>query len=182
MQTVRTVIFTFVILTIIFLIGVIIFIYSGIFDVSAQHKENPLWHWLADTTRKRSIAVRAVEIKAPSNLNDPAVLMEGSNHYQEMCVECHRAPGLTDSETSKGLNPSPPNFSQMKNLDLSPAEIFWIIKNGIRMTGMPSWGVTHDDEKIWALTAFVRKLPHMTPAEYQAITGKTKSTEEHHMH
>ena len=182
MQTLRMVILTCVILTIILFVSVIIFIYSGIFDVSAQGKENPLLHWLLTTTRERSITVHAAEIKVVPNLNDPALIMEGSNHYQEMCVECHRAPGLADSETSKGLNPSPPNFSQMKNLDLTPAEMFWIIKNGIRMTGMPSWGVTHDDEKIWALTAFVRKLPHMTPAEYQAIAGKAESTEEHHIH
>lgn len=179
MQTGRTIIFTSIILILIFFAGIIFFVYSGIVDISAQRKENPLLHWLLVTTRERSIAVHAAEIKVVPDLNDLTRIREGLNHYREMCVECHRAPGLSDSETSKGLNPAPPNFAQMKSLDLTPAETFWIIKNGIRMTGMPAWGITHDDEKIWALTAFVRKLPNMKPSEYQSMSKKAGPEMQH---
>src|SRR5579872_6549291 len=115
MQTGKTIILTSISLILIFFAGVIFFVNLGIFDVSAQQKENSLLHWLLNTTRKRSIAVHAAKIKVIPDLNDPARIMEGFHHYREMCVECHRAPGLSDSETSKGLNPSPPNFSQMKS-------------------------------------------------------------------
>lgn len=183
MQTVKTVIFTFIFLTITTFTGVIIFIYSGIFNVSAGSKEEPLLYGLIKTIRDRSITLHAKNITVPSKLNDPAVVMEGFTHYQEMCVSCHRAPGLEASEISKGLNPTPPNFSRMKKLGMSPAELFWVIKNGIRMTGMPAWGITHDDEKIWAITAFVTKLPSMTQAEYQAMNQKVgEKKDHHHMH
>lgn len=180
MQAAKTVILTLFILIIITFASMFIFIYTGIFNVSAQQKDNYFIHWLLTTTRKYSVGVRADKIKSIPDLNDPKRIMEGFQHYQEMCVECHRAPGLSDSELSQGLNPQPPNFSQLKSLDLTPAEIFWIIKNGIRMTGMPSWGATHDDEKIWALTAFVSQLPEMKEPDYQAMDMKAGSEEEHH--
>ncbi|CAM2890556.1 cytochrome c [Legionella anisa] len=163
---------TVVFLIILGLAGVLTFVYSGFFNISAQEKELPLLDWLLVTTRERSITVHAGGIKAPPNLQNPAVIREGFDHYREMCVACHRAPGLGPSELSQGLNPSPPNFSQMKQWDMTPEEVFWVVKNGIRMTGMPAWGASHDDEKIWALVAFLETLPGMTPEHYQAMEQK----------
>lgn len=168
MNTSRTVIYTLLISAVVVLIGGMLFIYSGAFDVSAGWKDGPLVRWIVVTTRERSIETRSEDIKPAVDLNDHKVLMEGFKHYREMCVECHRAPGLEASETSKGLNPKPPNLSRSDVDEDPPGEIFWVIKNGIRMTGMPAWGVTHSDEKIWAMTAFVQKLPKMTPAQYKA--------------
>ena len=76
-----------------------------------------------------------------------------------------------------GMNPKPPLLWKMKDED--PREQFWTIKHGIRMSGMPAWGKTHSDEEIWALVAFLQKLPRLTPEQYRAMTAA--SSEHHHM-
>ncbi len=168
MTTSKTVIYTLLISLVVVLIGGMLFIYSGAFDVSARWQDGPLVRWIVTTTRERSIETRAENIKPPTNLNDHKVLMEGFKHYREMCVGCHLAPGMKDTEMRKGLNPRPPNLSRGDIDEDPPGEIFWIIKNGIRMTAMPAWGVTHNDEKVWAMAAFAQKLPKMTQEQYKA--------------
>ena len=71
------------------------------------------------------------------------------------------------TEISRGLYPRAPELR--RETDLTPAELFWIIKHGVKMTGMPAWGVTHDDQLLWDVVAFVRKLPELTPAQYESI-------------
>jgi mono/diheme cytochrome c family protein len=82
----------------------------------------------------------------------------GAEHYDEMCVECHLAPGKEENELRAGLNPKPPKLAAPGD-HRTPEHDFWIIKHGIKMTAMPAWGVTHDDRSIWAMTTFVQKLP-----------------------
>lgn len=182
MHTARTVIYTLIFVILATAVVGVIFAYSGTFNVSAQVKDGALMHWLATTTRRNSIATRAAGVTVPSSLDDPQVILTGFKHYREMCVGCHRSPGKDASEMSKGLNPPPPNFSKWKKMYLSPQKLFWVIKNGIRMTGMPAWGVTHSDEKIWAMVAFVKRLPQMTPAEYKAFDEKAGPEDEEHDH
>lgn len=169
MRTSRTVICTLLGLLLVILAGGLAFIYSGCFNVSARWQD-PAWlTWVTVTTREHSLGVRKKQVQVPANLDDPKRIREGFMHYREMCVGCHRAPGLGDSDLAQGLNPQPPNFSHLEADDVDPPEFFLIIKNGIRLTAMPAWGVTHDDEKIWALVAFLKKLPGMKPEQYQAM-------------
>jgi mono/diheme cytochrome c family protein len=91
-----------------------------------------------------------------------------------MCTGCHLAPGMDDSEIRHGLNPRPPNLTRFAP---DPAEAFWIIKHGIRMTGMPAWGPTHDDQKIWAMVAYLQKQPKMSAGEYQQLTANAEEHE-----
>lgn len=142
-------------------------VYSGIYDVSASKPDNAVMRWLLVTVRDRSIERRAAEITVPP-LDDPNLIQEGFEHYHEMCTGCHLAPDLDSSEIREGLNPQPPVLAKVVP-DLSPAQLFWVIKYGVRMTGMPAWGTSHSDQMIWAMVAFLERLPHMTPAEYQAM-------------
>ena len=100
-----------------------------------------------------------------------------------MCVDCHLAPGMDSSEIRQGLLPKPPKLQEVVD-EWKPAELFWIIKNGVKMTGMPAWGPTHSDAKIWAIVAFLEKLPHMTAAQYQEMNEQAGAsqdeTTEHH--
>jgi mono/diheme cytochrome c family protein len=109
----------------------------------------------------------------PPNLSDISLIKTGYSHYNEMCVGCHGAPGILRDETGLGLYPKPPDLSRSAK-EIPPAELFWITKNGIKMTGMPAFGKTHKDDKIWAIVAFMEKLPGMTKEQYQAlrIAGK----------
>jgi mono/diheme cytochrome c family protein len=80
------------------------------------------------------------------------------------------------TEISRGLYPRAPELR--RNTDLTPAELFWIVKHGVKMTGMPAWGVTHDDDLLWDVVAFVRKLPELTPEQYQTMVKGAPKHEE----
>ena len=153
-----------VVLALIVIIGATI-AFGGFYDISAMHEEGKMRAWLFSTVMDNSVERRARGIEIPA-LGDSAQVAEGFEHFNEMCVTCHGAPGVQKSETGEGLNPKAPDLAKAA-LDWNDAELFWIIKNGVRMTGMPAFGPTHGDDKIWAIVAFVRKTEKMTPAEYQ---------------
>lgn len=158
----------------------LLFIYSGWYNVSANEQENWIMKWILNTTKDRSIEFRSKDITV-SDLNDSSMLKEGFEHYNEMCVSCHGAPGLEETEVSVGLNPTAPYLVKVAK-EIDPKELFWITKNGIKMTGMPAWGKTHSDEKIWAIVAFVKKLPNLTAEEYQKMespSGTMEGDEKH---
>jgi len=163
------------------------FIYYGVFDVAATKKDSALVSWILSTTREHSIERRFGSISVPpdmSSLEKPEILQDGFEHYNEMCVVCHGAPGVEPGEAREGLNPQPPLLAKVKDLTEDPVgELFWVIKNGIKMTGMPAWGPTHTDDKIWALVAFVRKLPTMTAAEYRSMRQRSSDSDhDEHSH
>jgi len=143
------------------------FVYSGVYDVAASQPDSAVTRWLLTTTRNRSIDRQAAGIAVPA-LTDPKLVQEGFEHYHEMCTGCHLAPGMDSSEMREGLNPEPPVLAKLVP-GSNPARLFWVIKNGVKMSGMPAWGASHSDDMIWAMVAFLERLPQMTPAEYQAM-------------
>jgi len=148
-------------------IGGLIFIYSGVFDVAASDPHWPVTRWVFDTVRIRSIKAHAAGIEAPPGLDDPAKLVVGTEHFAAHCAVCHGAPGVPKGDIARGLNPQPPDLKEISSL-YTPPELLWILKHGIRMTGMPSWA-DHSDEELWATVAFIEKLPGMTPEEYAKL-------------
>jgi mono/diheme cytochrome c family protein len=152
-----------------------LFVYSGLFDVAADVPHSALVYAVMEAVRDRSVAVRAKEIRVPP-LSDPKLVAEGGEHYDVMCVACHLAPGIKQSEMREGLYPEPPDLTE--KIDLDPAETFWVIKHGIKMSAMPAWGKTHDDQSLWGIVAFLQKLPELTPEQYQALVSA--SGENHH--
>lgn len=146
------------------------FIYSGIYNVAATYPDSPAAAWALSTTMDRSVRHRAAGIKVP-NLNDPAKIRAGLGHYKDDCVVCHGAPGVRMGEVGRALNPKPPKLTEAAG-DWKNNELFWIIKNGVRMSGMPAWGVNDSDKDLWETTAFVRQLPKMTPAQYKALAAQ----------
>jgi mono/diheme cytochrome c family protein len=127
--------------------------------------------------RDRSIAAGAADLTVP-DLADRDLIAQGAGHYSEMCTVCHLAPGVTTSELRQGLYPAPPDFSA--GTSLRPAEAFWVIKHGIKMSAMPAWGSTHDDEAIWAIVAFLQQLPTLDANEYSALTGESDAVDHDH--
>ena len=145
------------------------FVYSGSYDVAADEPHWPITERLMATLRERSIATRAREL-VPPDLSDEKRVAAGAGQYAEMCETCHLAPGIADTELRKGLYPQPPELARER---LDPREAFWIIKHGIKMTGMPAWGPTHDDETLWNVVAFLRKLPEMDEKRYRELVGNS---------
>lgn len=163
MKTLRTLVIVLVLLA---LAGVA-FMYSGLYDVAASTPDAGLIKSILETTRDRSVERRLGGIQPP-NLDDPKMIQTGLVHYHEMCTTCHGAPGVKISEIGQGLNPYPPELAARRRGG-NPVEAFWIVKNGLKMTGMPSFGVTHSDEEIWAIVAFLHKMPQLNPQEYQTM-------------
>lgn len=151
--------------------GMAAFVGSGRYPIGADRPHLPLTLTLVDALRDRATEAAAKTIVVP-RLGDPKQLAEGAAHYDEMCTGCHLAPGRTTSELRAGLYPQPPDLPH-DGID-DPAEAFWIIKHGIKLTAMPAWGKTHTDAQIWALVAFVDKLPTITPAQYRALTTRAE--------
>jgi mono/diheme cytochrome c family protein len=169
-----------VIVTILVLAGVsAAFIYSGSFNVAADQPHWALTSQVIQKVRDHAIARGARAVSVPASLADPKVIATGAGEYAEMCVACHLAPGMKDTEMRTGLYPKPPNLPE-QNPYYKPAEQFWIIKHGLKMTGMPAWGLTHDDERIWTMVAFLQKLPDLSAAEYQQLVESAEGGEHHH--
>jgi mono/diheme cytochrome c family protein len=152
-------------------------VYSGGYNVAADKPHWSLTARVMATVRDRSIAVRAADLTVP-NLADPALIALGAEHYAAMCTGCHLAPGTGDNEMRQGLYPKPPNLTEQR--DRSPAESFWIIKHGLKMSGMPAWGVTHDDESLWGLVAFLQQLPALDAPGYAALAAAPGAAQHDH--
>jgi mono/diheme cytochrome c family protein len=148
------------------------FIYSGVYDVAASTPDTGLIAWALETTQHRSVhrAAEAFEETAQvPDLEDPERIRNGFVHYYEMCVACHGAPGVPISEIGQGLNPYPPELASESE---GPAESFWVVKNGIKMTGMPAFGLTHSDDEIWDIVAFMNRMPKLSPQQYQQMIAE----------
>jgi mono/diheme cytochrome c family protein len=140
-------------------------IYTGAYNIAADAPHLAPVYSLLNAVRQRSIAVRAAGIAVPVDLGDSKRVAAGAGLYNEMCSGCHLGPGLERSEISQGLYPRAPELA--RGLAATPAEEFWAIKHGIKMTGMAAWGPTHNDTLIWDMVAFLQKFPGMTAAQYQ---------------
>jgi len=161
-------------------------LYSGLYPMGADVPHNRLTYWALETMRERSIARAIRDIEVPP-LDDAGLLLSGGADYNDMCTGCHLKPGKSESELALGLYPRPPNLAMSAtvhhqaetgeggghgDLSTSAARQFWIIKHGIKASGMAAFGATHDDGRIWAMVAFLQKLPELTPAQYQILTAR----------
>ena len=151
-------------------------IYAGLYNIAADVPHTQPVYWLLETMRDRSVEARARDIVVPNDLKDPNRISRGAGQYADMCSGCHLAPGMKRTEISQGLYPRAPELR--RKTTLTPAEQFWVVKHGIKMTGMPAWGVTHDDDLLWDVVAFVRKLPELTPEQYETLVKNAPKHED----
>jgi mono/diheme cytochrome c family protein len=159
----------FILCLIMLAIGGVIYIYSGTYDVSALNRDEGVTRWILETTMDNSVKRHAKTIEIPS-LDDSTMILRGYAHYSRMCG-CHGSPGR---ESNRAYNPEPPELYKTAS-EWEPNELFWIVKNGIKMTGMPSFAKRSSDEEIWDMVAFLRILPKVTPEQYKAMDVKARS-------
>ena len=157
-----------------------VLVHMGSFDVAADKPHSQPVFWLMNTVRERSVAIRSADITVPGDLADAKRICSGAAQYDEMCSLCHLAPGMKRTEISRGLYPRAPELRRKS--ELTPAEQFWVVKHGLKMTGMPAWGVTHDDELLWDVVAFLRKLPELTADQYQTLVKSAPKSHDEMMH
>jgi len=154
------------------LVAVYGFIQSGIFNVAATNKDGPLITWLLQKTMEKSVERRAQDIEVPDIKNNEMILA-GLSDYVEMCAQCHGEPDKPSSILTQGLNPAPPDLEHLTE-EGSAAEMFWVINNGIRMTGMPAFGKTHQVDEIWPVVAFLLSAKDITSSEYNRMKKKPR--------
>lgn len=165
----RKSLFAVVLLVAVVMVAAAGFVWSGVYDVGADAPHTRLVGGLLETVRERSIQARASSLQVP-DLRDPARIIQGSGNYQAMCTGCHLAPGMDATELSQGLYPAPPDLTK----HATPlAEAFWVIKHGIKASGMPAWGKSMQDEYIWNMAAFLQELPKLSPEQYKAMVAQS---------
>jgi hypothetical protein len=147
--------------------------FSGLYNVSARVPHLAPTALLLEAVRERSIEHHSSKIEWPAASDDQTLAMAGAVHFDATCRKCHGAPGQPQEEFSQGLYPKPPNLSAEE--EMSREEIFWVIDNGLKMTGMPSFGVNHAREEIIAMTAFVEKLPELNAGRYARFIEEAKA-------
>ena len=157
-------------LAIIVVIAAAGFFFLGYYNVAAAIEDPAIVTWALPTVRNASIDRHSAGLAPPVSLDDQAVIQDGARAYAKAgCANCHGGPGVTWAKFSEGLHPDPPDLKDVA--DLPARDIFWVVKNGINMTGMPSFekaGVS--DKDIWAVTAFVKKIGSVKPEDYKAWT------------
>ncbi len=151
-----------------------VFIWFGVYNIAATEK-----HWdattaLLEVVRDRSISSRSQGLIVPE-LGSSERVARAAPNYEAMCAKCHLAPGIEKSELYEGLYPQPPIFHKRNQLSArKPHETFWVIKNGLKLTGMPAWGIYNSDEQIWDIVAFLSSMNNMTPEKYKKLAAAGK--------
>jgi mono/diheme cytochrome c family protein len=148
-----------------------VFFFGGYYSISAISADPTPVAWALTNVRNASIRHHAIDAP-PMSLDDPATIQAGARAFaQRGCAACHGGPGVDWAKFSEGLRPDPPDLKDIAKSVTAP-QIFWVVKNGINMTGMPSFGrIGTDDKEIWTIAAFVKKLPSVSPADYKAWTA-----------
>lgn len=144
-------------------------VYTGAYNVAASEQHPDPVRWTLATTMHRSVERRADDVELRGAFSE-ALVAEGAGHYAGSCVYCHGAPGQDPTGWSRGLRPEPPHLAEAA-AEWSAEEVYWIVENGIKMSGMPAFGAHHEPEAITAITAFVTQLPGLSPADYRDLTG-----------
>jgi mono/diheme cytochrome c family protein len=148
------------------------FFFGGFYNVAATVDDPPSVKSALAYIRQASIMRHATDAP-PSSLDDPAMVQAGARAFSERgCAGCHGAPGVNWAKFSEGLRPYPPDLKELVD-NRKPQELFWVIKHGIHMTGMPSFGLIEvPDREIWTIVAFVKKLPSVSEADFKAWSAK----------
>jgi mono/diheme cytochrome c family protein len=167
----RAVIVTLLTVAILAVAGIFTFIYVGIYDVSATRPHWPITYWAMETLRVHSVQLRADGITPPPGLMDEARIVEGTAHFAAHCASCHGAPGVPRGDLAERLYPKPADLRESTRR-YSPGELFWIVKNGIKMSGMPAWN-DHSDDELWGTVCLYREAPRNERGRLrQACHGK----------
>ncbi|MCP8937524.1 c-type cytochrome [Alsobacter sp. SYSU M60028] len=146
--------------------GGLLFAMSGFYSVAATREHWPPVRWFFDMALARSVQFHAAGIVAP-NLDDARLVRKGAAHYEGNCAPCHGAPEAWRNPFSHQMMPEPPHLASTERW--SDAQLFWIVKNGIKYTGMPAWAAQNRDDEVWAVVAFLRRLPGLTGSDYHRL-------------
>lgn len=155
-------------------IGGFLYLWAGLVPISASSGHWPVTHWILHFTMRSSVRTQSLGIEPPP-LDDPALVLKGAGHYETGCVPCHGAPGQERSLIVRKMTPEPP-YLPPKIPEWERRELFWIVKHGVKFTAMPAWPALERDDEVWALVAFLERLPEMSPERYIELANDPSAT------
>lgn len=175
----RTGIILIIIISVIVL-GAILYVWKGFYNIAATEPHWDITSSSIDIVKNQSISAHSGDIRTP-RLDDPEMRLQALPHYHGMCRYCHGAPGYPSSEFAGGLYPAPPKMTSgyIQNR-WNDAEFYWIVKNGIKLTGMPAFGPSHSEDELWGLVALSMQMPGMAPDQYRQFLEQISKKEHHH--
>jgi cytochrome c553 len=147
---------------------------SGIVPIKASSRHWPITAALLDFAKRRSVSTHTLTLEPPP-LDDQRLVLRGAGHYDFACEPCHGSPAVQQPRIAAAMTPKPPDL-RAAVLSMAPEELFYIVKHGIKFTGMPAWPTQKRDDEVWAVVAFLRQLPTLQPAHYDELAGATSAT------
>lgn len=144
-----------------------LFAWSGLYNVAASRGHLAVTEAMLTFGMRSSVRTQALGIEVPP-LDSPDLSRLGAAHFQSGCAFCHGAPGVPISPIAQSMLPSPPNLSTSMR-EWRDRELFWIVKNGLKYTGMPAWVAQQRDDEVWALVAFLKRLPALNATAYREL-------------
>jgi cytochrome c553 len=141
--------------------------WSGLLPIAASSGHWAVTSWFLHFTMRQSVETHAMGIKVPP-LDDPSLVLRGGGHYASGCAPCHGAPGEQRALVAQHMTPQPP-YLPPRIARWQPNELFWIVKHGIKFTAMPAWVAQQREDEVWAVVAFLRRLPSLDAQEYRQI-------------
>jgi cytochrome c553 len=146
---------------------------SGIIPIKASSGHWAVTEWLLQFGKRRSIATHSLGTQAPS-LDDADLILKGAMHYEIGCRSCHGSPGVRQPRIAQRMLPPPPPLGPLVP-ERSPEQLFQVVKHGLKFTGMPAWPAQERDDEVWAVVAFLQKLPDLSDAEYRKLVQEPPS-------
>ena len=154
----------------------LVVLYAGFYNISATHQHLRPTYAILKIGLREAIERRAKDIEVPP-LDDARRVERGLALYREHCTQCHGAPGVAPDPFALGMTPLPANLAH-KAIERTPAELYWVVKNGIKMTGMPAWAFRMSEDDLWNVVAFMRQMPLMSPQQYAERARATSAVKD----
>jgi cytochrome c553 len=156
-------------------IGGLLVVASGIVPIKASSGHWPITAWFLHFAMRRSVVTHTLGLQAPA-LDAPRLVLQGAGHYETGCRPCHGSPQRPPPEIVQHMTPHPPYLPPRVSA-WDPEELFYIVKHGVKFTGMPAWPAQQRDDEVWAMVAFLRMLPDLQAEDYQRLVhGEPRTT------
>ncbi len=153
----------------------LLFAWSGVFNIAASSGHWKITDWFLHWTMRNSVRTYAA-ITAPDDPEANEGLVSAAGLFKASCASCHGAPGVRPLPVMQAATPPAPDLS-INAREWTDKQIFWILKHGVKYTGMPGWAAKDRDDEVRRMVAFVHLLPEMTPATYRSLTEVSDVTD-----
>lgn len=145
-------------------------VYGGWYDVASTQQHFQPTHTLLETAMRQSVRLRARDIEAPA-LDSEELILRGAGCFRDKCVQCHGAPGVSQADIGKSMQPIPGPLVDAHRR-WKARELYWVTRHGIRMSGMPAWEFRLSEAELWSLVAFMQRLPQLNAQQYADFANR----------